>query len=92
MVEDAYHLTVDDLNSSAKITRVQARKIHALLQHHLVHQEYPNVIPASAPYLPNQNSMPVKAKYAKDLPKFSGKLEDWIRWKEEAIAVMDHND
>ena len=26
------------------------------------------------------------------MPKFSGKLVDWLKWKEEAIAVFGHND
>ena len=38
-VEDAYHLTIDDLTSCPQTTRVQARKIHALVEHHLVHRE-----------------------------------------------------
>ena len=75
-VEQAYYLAIDDLISSPRINRVQARMIYALLQHHLIHKEYPAKISPNTPFMPNPSGVPIKAKYAKDLPSFSGRLCD----------------
>ena len=92
-VEDAYHLTIEDLNSSPNLNRVLSRKIHSFIQHHAVHKEYPGKIVPTTPYLSDPNNrIPIKTKYAKDFPKFSGRIEDWIKWKTDAIAVLGHND
>ena len=91
-VDDTHFLSVEDLMSSPNITRVQARKLLTFFHHHHQHGEYPRTITPNVHFTPAANSIPVKSKYAKDLPKFSGWLEDWIRWKEESIAVLGHND
>ena len=40
-IEDAYYMAIEDLIESPKISRLQARKVHSLLQHHMVHHSYP---------------------------------------------------
>ena len=91
-VDDAYHLAIDDLNSSDMLDRVLSRKLHSFIQHHAIHGEFPKMIIPSVPYVQDPNRIPIKTKYAKDFPKFSGKIEDWIRWKTDAIAILGHND
>ena len=91
-VDDAYHLTLGDLNAYDMLNIVLSRKIHSFIQHHAVHKEYPKTIVPSVPYLQDPNRIPIKTKYAKDFPKFSGKIKDWLRWKTDAIAVLGHND
>ena len=79
-IEDAYYMAIEDLIESPKISRLQSRKGHSLLQHHMVHHKYPDKIHPQIPYRPNTSKVPLKSKQAKDLPKFSGKLPDWPTW------------
>ena len=91
IVNSTYWEDIEDLLESPKISRLQARKVHSLLQHHTVHHEYPDKIQPQISYRPNASKVPLKSKQSKDLPKFSGKLPDWLTWKEHAIAVLGHN-
>ena len=90
-IEDAYYMAIEELIESPKMYRLQARKIHSLLQHHMVHHEYPDKIQPQIPYRPNTSKVPLKSKQATDFPKISGKLPDWLTWKEQATSVLGHN-
>ena len=84
-------LMFDDFLSSSKLTRVQARKLHSFFQYHSVHQQFPDRIAPSVVYQKSGNQVSLRQKSAKDLPAFSGKLCDWLRWKEEAITILGYN-
>ena len=84
-------MAIEDLIESPKISRLQARKVHSLLQHHMVHHSYPEKVQPQIPYRPNSSKVPLKSKQAKDLTSFSGKLPDWLTWKEKATAILAHN-
>ena len=57
----------------------------------MVHHSYPDKIQPQILYRPNYSKVPLKSKQAKDLPSFSGKLPDWLTWKEKATAILGHN-
>ena len=59
-IKDAYYMAIEDLIESPKITRVQARKVHSLLQHHMVHHSYPETIMPQIPYRPNASKVPLR--------------------------------
>ena len=84
-------MAIEDLIESPKISRLQARKVHTLLQHHMVHHSYPEKIMPQISYQPNTSKVPLQSKQAKDLPVFSGKIPDWLKWKEKATPVPGHN-
>ena len=84
-------MAIEDLIESPKISCLQARKVQSMLQHHTVHHSYPEKIMPKIPYRPNSSKVPLKSKQAKDLPTFSGKLPDWLTWKEKATAILGHN-
>ena len=80
-IEDAYYMAIEDLIESPKISRLQARMIHSLLQHHMVHHEYTDKLQPQTPYRPNNSKVTLTSKQTKYLPKFSGTLPDWLTWK-----------
>ena len=84
-------MVIEDLIQSPQISRLQARKVHSLLQHHMLHHSYPDKIQPQIPFNSNYNQVPLKSKQAKDLPTFSGKLTDWLVWKAKATAILGHN-
>ena len=72
-------MAIEDLIESPKITRVQARNMYHLLQHNLVHREYPDKTTSQMPYIPIPSQVPLKSKKAKDLLKFAGEIKELIK-------------
>ena len=78
-IDDALYLCMEDLIREDSICPAMARKIYALLQHYSVHKEYPTQLTLPTPHaVTNSINVPLKSKSVKDLPKFSGLLEDWL--------------
>ena len=59
-IEDAYYMAVEYIIESPKIFCIQARKVHSLLQHHMVHHSYLDKIQPQIPYRPNSSKVPLK--------------------------------